>query len=437
MILDELKSTNSRNEKEEILGLYMADRHNFRRCNHLMLTFDPFVTFGITPGDIALSQTTPYEDLENPEEAFENVANLLSSRAITGNAARDLVRNFFDKCDDEDYKFYYRILNKNLDCGVNVTTWNKVAKKVDPRFVVKIFECQLAADGTKSEKYLYAGTKFIEGKLDGVRVLTMVHPDYRVTMHSRNGKLLKNFTKIQAHIQEIVNQYSENDFNGVVFDGEVMSSSFNDLMKQVHRKENVQADDSVLHLFDIIPLPEFQSGESTDDLRTRKKYLEFWESEFNKGLIRVVGYEEVNMETELDNFNKINRRAIAEGLEGIMVKDPNAKYTLKRTRDWLKVKPVIEATLQVVGYEEGTGKCEGMLGALLCEGEDFGYKIKARVGSGFSDRQREEFWKSRDSIVGHSIEVRADIVSKNQNGGHSLRFPRFKTFRGFESGEKL
>ena len=41
-------------------------------------------------------------------------------------------------------------------------------------------------------------------------------------------------------------------------------------------------------------------------------------------------------------------------------------------------------------------------------------------------------------LIGKIIEVRADCISKSQDGENwSLRFPRFKTFRGFELGEKL
>ena len=40
-------------------------------------------------------------------------------------------------------------------------------------------------------------------------------------------------------------------------------------------------------------------------------------------------------------------------------------------------------------------------------------------------------------IIGNLVEVRADAITQNQDGTYSLRFPRFKTFRGFEVGEKL
>ena len=59
------------------------------------------------------------------------------------------------------------------------------------------------------------------------------------------------------------------------------------------------------------------------------------------------------------------------------------------------------------------------------------------VGSGFSDKQRDDFWQQRDKIVNQLVEVRGDAVTQNQDGSYSLRFPRFKTFRGFEIGEKI
>ena len=43
------------------------------------------------------------------------------------------------------------------------------------------------------------------------------------------------------------------------------------------------------------------------------------------------------------------------------------------------------------------------------------------------------------SMINQFVEVRADAITKNQDSitEYSLRFPRFKTFRGFEVGEKI
>jgi len=60
------------------------------------------------------------------------------------------------------------------------------------------------------------------------------------------------------------------------------------------------------------------------------------------------------------------------------------------------------------------------------------------VGSGLTDDDREKFWQYKDSLIGQLIEVRADAVTKSIEGeSFSLRFPRFKTFRGFKPGEKI
>jgi DNA ligase-1 len=122
-----------------------------------------------------------------------------------------------------------------------------------------------------------------------------------------------------------------------------------------------------------------------------------------------------------------------------MIKDVDAIYECKRSVSWLKQKPFIEVSLAVVAIEEGTGKNQGRMGALICEGEDDGKAIAVNVGSGFTDDQRIEFWTNKESLVGQIVEVRADAatISQDSESTWSLRFPRFLRFRGFKAGEKL
>ena len=63
--------------------------------------------------------------------------------------------------------------------------------------------------------------------------------------------------------------------------------------------------------------------------------------------------------------------------------------------------------------------------------------IKVNVGGGLSDALRDAIWKNKDACINQLVEIRADAISQNQDGTYSLRFPRFKTFRGFNPGEKL
>ena len=203
-----------------------------------------------------------------------------------------------------------------------------------------------------------------------------------------------------------------------------------------------KANDAVLMLFDIIPLSEFQTGKSVMGQRRRSKLLGTMKGIFDRvGNIGVIPQVEVDLDGYVGElqFKEFNQKAIDEGYEGIMIKDVDAKYECKRSVSWLKMKPFIEVSLAIVDIEEGTGKNEGRLGALICEGEDDGKTIRVNVGSGFTDDQRSEFWADKDNLAGQVIEIRADAATKNQDSEevYSLRFPRFLRFRGFKAGEKI
>jgi DNA ligase-1 len=336
--------------------------------------------------------------------------------------------------------WYRRILIKDLRCGVSEKTVNKVVEKTWPDYAVPVFSCQLAHDSANHEGKV-TGKKYIEVKLDGVRVITIVRADGRVDMFSRNGKELVNFPHIAEQISAVIKKHGTTKNVDFVLDGEVMSSSFQDLMKQVHRKDNVQANDAVLHLFDFLPLEDFEKGTWSKGQEERSAMLYYWHKTYKDEMpnVAVVGHELVDLDTGegKKRFKEINQKAIDGGYEGIMIKDPNAPYECKRTASWLKLKPFIEVSLNVVAVEEGTGRNVGKLGALVCEGIDDDKSIRVNCGSGFSDSDRDTFWTARETLIGQVVEVRADAITQNQDGSYSLRFPRFLHFRGFANGEKI
>jgi DNA ligase-1 len=370
--------------------------------------------------------------------SFTQLANSLRKRELTGHDARDAIKLAMDVATMEQWNGWYRrILIKDLRCGVSEKTVNSVAKDTGlTQYRVPVFECMLAHDGANHEKKIQ-GVKLLEPKLDGVRCITVVDAESRtVTQFTRNGKILENFT----HITEALARHIDDIGRSYVLDGEVVSSSFQALMKQVHRKDNVQADDARLMLFDIVPLSEFRSGKSIMGQRRRTNLLRSMEALFNTvGHIDVIPQIEVDLETAVGRieYKDYNKQMVEGGFEGIMIKDPDAAYVAKRDAAWLKQKPFIEVSLEIVDVEEGTGRNEGKLGALVCSGQDDGKTITVNVGSGFSDSDRDEFWLSRSDIIGQVVEVRADAVTQNQDGSYSLRFPRFLRFRGFKKGEKI
>jgi DNA ligase-1 len=434
-VIADLESDNSRLAKEAVIAREVgAGNNEFFRGARAAL--DSMITFGIRQVP-EKTDSRPCRGLT--AERFWTTAQSLADRELTGNAAITAVNLMKNDCDAEQWNSWYRrILIKDLRCGVSEKTINSVIGKTNDNYRIPVFSCQLAHDGANHESKI-TGKKIVEVKLDGVRVVAIVYPSGTVNLYSRNGKELSNFPLIEQQLSKHAIFFGE----PMVLDGEVMSSSFQDLMRQVHRKSDVQSEDAVLHLFDILPLREFQAGVSTAGQAQRTFQLVSWYTPIADHMpnVAVVGHASVDLDTDQGRaeFNRINQQAIDGGYEGIMIKDPEAVYETKRTHAWLKRKPFIEVSLVVVGLEEGTGKNVGRLGALICEGEDGGKKIRTNVGSGLTDDLRSDIWADQRTVLGQVVEVRADATTRSQDSDDtwSLRFPRFLRFRGFEKGEKI
>ena len=430
-VVAELEADNSRLAKEAVIKRE-ADAGNDELFRGFRAAYDAMVTFGVKK-----VEEKSGDGRGITADAFWKLANQLSSRQVTGNAAQTAINFLRMNAKQDEWNLWYRrILIKDLRCGTSDTTVNKIAGKINEDYIVPVFSCQLAHDGANHESKI-TGKKIIEVKLDGVRVITIVYPSGAVNMYSRNGKELVNFPHIARQFEKHAKLLKE----PMVFDGEIMSHSFQDLMTQVHRKSDVKANDAILNLFDILTLQDFQAGYCKYSQTDRSNSLRAWYNPIQDHLpnVQVLGQVLVDLNTPQGSqeFRDINAHAIAGGYEGIMIKDPDAGYETKRSVAWLKQKPYIEVSLTVVGTEEGTGKNAGRLGALIVEGTDDGKLIRTNVGSGLSDDNRIAYWSARDNLIGNIVEVRADAVTQNQDGSYSLRFPRFKGFRGFEPGEKL
>ena len=414
-IIQKLETDNSRLFKEEVVLAFINNKE-FEKG--LKLALDPLITFGVR--QIPMSDTDGQGMSWNQ---FEAIANKLITRSITGNAAKEIIDFMISISTIEEWNDWYRrILLKDLKCGVSEKTVNKIQKGTIP-----MFGCMLARDGAKEEKRL-VGEVLIENKYDGVRCIAIVQNN-SATLYSRNGKVFPNF----PHIEKAL---SKEAFNNTVFDGEIMSNNFQALMKQVYRKTDVDTSDAYLALFDVLDLQDYNKGSTTLNTLQRKEILD---NMVFDDCIQEVEWTRCNLDTEGGQkiFKQMNKEAIENGYEGLMVKPIEAVYECKRSPSWLKIKPIIEVTLMVEHIEEGQGKFIGTTGALVCEGVDDGVHIKVNVGSGLTDELRDSIWANQEDVLHQLVEIRADAITQAENGEYSLRFPRFKTFRGFEIGEKI
>jgi DNA ligase-1 len=393
--------------------------------------YNPFYTFHVKQ----LPETVGLTGRANPWPRFWGLLEGLRTRSSTGHTARDLIKSISEEFDSDEWNLVcVPVIRKDLRCGITDKTLNKVLGKTQYR--IPVFSCQLAQDSTDRPAKM-KGIKRLEVKLDGVRVLAVVTRN-NVTLYSRNGKEFMNFPKIAEAIEA-----ADLDIpaGGIVLDGEIVGESFQQLMRQAHRKHDAETSGMVYHVFDIMGLHEFKEGHCNRQQRKRLEWLEkVCQRQFAQTTcLRIMSGVEVDLDTAEghDVMNRYAQDCVAEGFEGIMIKNLDAPYESKRSDFWMKWKPTITVDLNIVGFEQGTGRNSDRLGAIICEGTDNDRNIRVNVGSGFSDDDRQRLWDARDTLLDNVVEVEADAVTQNQDGTYSLRFPRFVRFRGFEAGDKL
>lgn len=401
----------------------------------LKACYNPYVTFGVKQ----IPDTVGIVDAENPWHEFNDLLTKLARRNLTGHAARDAIQEMAERFNSDEWNtFLAPVLRRDMRAGISDKTINKICKKTE--YEIPIFGCQLAtnSEGRPEMK----GVKRLEPKLDGVRVLLTVIPgddgEVVTACYSRNGKIFENFSHIEKQVHEnwlkLVRKtkFTQQFTSGFVLDGEVIGNTFQELMRQARRKENVQAEDSVFNIFDIIPLQDFRRGHWNAQLHKRVEALESMRSVIDTmPNVELLPHIMVDLDTAAgrDQLDRYAKDQVNAGFEGIMIKDVDAPYECKRNTFWMKWKPTITVDLEVVGVEEGTGRNQGRLGALVCAGMDDGKEISVNVGSGFSDDDRDNYWRDSNLIIGRTAEILCDVITQNQDGTYSLRFPRFVRFR--------
>ena len=436
----DLESSDSRIHKEKVIEkALMASKLGSASAQCFLynayLAYNPYFTYNVkkVPESEGITNGT------NPWPRFWALCESLRTRSVTGGNARAAIQTVMESFDSDQWNgMCRRVLIKDLRCGISEKTLNKILKNTE--WEIPVFSCQLAQDSGDHPAKM-KGRKRLEVKLDGVRVLAVFNGN-GCTLYSRNGKVFENFPEIQEFLEEHRDVFVHGGRNGgrFVLDGEIVGESFQKLMRQAHRKSDAETAGMIYHVFDIIPFDDFERGFWNAQQHKRIEMLDRARQRLAKDdPVQVMPGLEVDLDTAEghDILRRFAEDAVKAGYEGIMIKAVDAPYECKRSSFWMKWKPTITVDLNIVGVEEGTGRNEGRLGALICEGVDNGRDIRVNVGSGLSDHDRDEYWTARDDLLGRVVEVEADAVTQNQDGSYSLRFPRFVRFRGFETGEKL
>lgn len=387
-------------DKELLLTKYLDDKW-FAKT--IRMALDPFITFGIATLPLPAQLRCPA-----PKRTFDaGTWTLLTSLALrhyTGNLARQKIAEELGKLTPQSREVFCWILLKDLRAGFTEKTVNKTRKGFIP-----VFSAMLAHKFEPSAKLKYP--VFVEEKLDGVRCLVYVDKQ-GIQFLSRIGKNIAGLDHLIPYMAMLAPLGEER-----VFDGELKGGDFNTTVSAVRSAD--AAPDVRLHLFDSVPLADFKAGVCTQPQRSRRKMLAERVALLGKDspVLLTRSWVVANQEEIYATYEQIR----ATGGEGVIVKDPEGHYVTKRSKSWLKIKAVESEDLRVVGYFEGTGKYEGMLGGFIIDRSG----VKVSVGGGFTDQERETFWQMREQMVGAVIEVEYHEVTPDG----SLRHPRFKAVR--------
>lgn len=405
-----LQQTSGSIKKMQFLETF-KDNEDFRKL--LYYALNPMLSYKIS--EQTLRKPVQY----NPAITLTmcdiyTICDTLSSRRALDDATVYQVCAFVQcMCDPMESEFYIKLLSKTLRLGVTAKTVNKVIPGLIPEWEVQ--------QAYPIDKYpLKDGTWFsLTQKLNGVRATY-----YKGRLYARSGVPFEG-------LEHITREFSWDTDNAFVFDGELTlldkgNLSDNEAFRTATGIINSDGDKSGIcyTVFDIVTTVEFENGQSESTYRDRRRGLDTVKTiipENSSVSILPVLYSG----TDQSKIDELLEQMVREDKEGLMV-NLDVPYKCKRHNGILKVKRFYTMDLPIIGWERGSGRLADTLGAFVLD-----YKGgEVKVGSGFTDEQRADFWANRESLIGTLCEVKYKEISSDKNtGAESLQFPVFVSLR--------
>jgi DNA ligase 1 len=195
----------------------------------------------------------------------------------------------------------------------------------------------------------------------------------------------------------------------------------------------------VLYLFDLL----YDDGEdlmSVPQKERRERLIKLFNPSERVKMTDAIESDSIRDE------EKFFKRAIKQGHEGLVAKDPDAFYEPgKRTELWMKLKPAFETLdVVVVGGIWGSGRRRGLLSSLIIAVPDKNeFKTVGKVGTGFSEDTLRDLTSRLEPLIiasrGRNVEIEPKVVlevdfqgiqkTPRYSSGYALRIPRFKRER--------
>lgn len=412
-IFKQLQDTRSLNDKKLIIYKNKNDEL-FKKF--LVFLLDSNITTGISTkkwDKIEVSSTW-----ESDVDEFDKLLDYITKN----NSGRDddviMCKAWCKNQPEEIQEFAKQIITKKFRLGCDKKVVNSVIPRLIPSWDVQQAFPMSDANMPKKNEW-FALSQKLNGNNAGY---------YKGKLISRQGKAFSGLDHIIEDIQKIP------DYDNFFFNGELIRKNIDNLCDNDNFQLGtgiINSDDSdksciQFVIYEMIPVEEFEKGESKYKYKDRKqKYLiPLSETILEKELdsLKVVPF--VYEGTDISVIEPLLNEANKKGWEGLML-NKNTVWKNKRNNGILKVKSFKHADILCTGIVEGDGKYKGTLGLIKCDYK--GYELG--VGSGFTDYQRNFFWNNPDEIVGKIVQIKYKGETQNKNGGISVQFPIFEIVR--------
>lgn len=410
-IIKELENVSSTKAKNHIL---LKNKDSVLLEKVLYYTYNPNKKYGVSE---AYLEKLEY-DADDKEPSYNNLWILLDELAesnINDNLRSELRRHINYYQNENVRELIKRIVGKNLKCNINIKMINKVWENLIPtsdgtRKIAPMLGSKLELDKIPN------GIKYVTEKYDGCRCLAYIE-NGTVELYSRQGKKYEGCKEIEDELLSL-------GIDNVMLDGEILAINcdYDNVYKETTKRlKNKKENKNGLYfmIFDYIEKYEYDKLKGDCSYSERRNKMDnINETEHIKIAPLLVATE--NMDEIMDILDEYRNK----GAEGLMV-SLDKPYEFKRSKTLLKLKVMSTIDLRVVGFEEGTNKNKGRLGAVLVK-----YKGNiVKVGSGWKENDRIEVWENQDFYLGKILEISYFEETTNKDNTYSLRFPIAKRWR--------
>lgn len=382
-------------------------------------TYDPAISYYVTK----LPKVSASDLATVDSEFIQWIVNTIAGRKVTGDAAKTLLKQTLASMDVEGQELVKLIIDRKIGASVGDTmvlkTWPNLY------FIPPYMRCS-SMDKKMREYYEKLEYFYVQAKRDGsfaylsqYQIATRqgsVYPEWFVKMMARgvpsNIRLVGEL-EVSKWNGDSCTPMSRKEGNGVL----------NSILQGADQKEFEGIYEFTYTAWDCLDESEFEIGRSEKPQEKRFENLKQIVETLNRSDVQVVYNEKV---TSVAQANAIHIRETKAGREGTVWKTAEGIWrdSSSGTKDAVKNKVVFECEYEVVSYYEGEGKAAGMLGGVTIK-TSCG-RLVNNLGSGFTDKQRKEFWEVKETLPGRIFAVEAnDLTDSRGKQTVSLSLPVF------------